>query len=260
VDRNKIIWTEEELEQGSPEWFEWRKGSGSDVEMTLGGSEVAPLLYMSPWATPLEVFKWKLGIEEKEFSEEQMKVMEEGTRKEPIARAHYEKTFGTNIRTLCAVHPDLPWMRTSLDGITDDNRVILEIKNPGSHDKHVKQTKSGKVPSYRWPQLQWQIGVMQAVNQEMGWPDIERVDYVSFWIDEEEDGAVTFTDMHVIPVYPNWEAIHTLMDRAERLINNHLKTKVPPPPTIFLENTPLIAVHPKPRIDGYWTPDMIPAI
>src|SRR5690606_29950916 len=79
---------------------------------------------------------------------------------------------------LCAIHPEFPWMRTSLDGITEDNRVILEIKSPRSLENHIKQTKSGDVPSYRYPQLQWQLAVMRE-----HFPEVERVDYISFYAD-----------------------------------------------------------------------------
>jgi putative phage-type endonuclease len=257
----KLIWTEEELAQGSPEWFKWRKGEGeSGVEMTLGGSEIAPLMYMSPYATPLEVFRQKLGLEEKEFSEAAMDAIERGNRLEPLAREHYEKTFGLAVRTLCAIHPDKPWMRTSLDGITEDNKAILEIKSPRSWDNHVKQTKNGTVPTYRYAQLQWQIAVMRE-----HFPEVERVDYVSFFhkadsgATEVEDGEIPETDMRVIQVFPDERFIEELMRRAEFFINNHLRTGVPTPPTIFIEDGPLIVSHPKPRPKKgvYWEPGLI---
>jgi putative phage-type endonuclease len=238
---NKLIWTEEELRQGSPEWLEWRKGGDG---MTLGGSEVAPLMYMSPWATPLEVFKWKTGLEEKQFSDAAKEAMAHGELLEPVARKHYANKFTQNIRSLCAIHPEFKWMRTSLDGITEDNRVILEIKCPRSRDNHVKQTRSGRVPTYRFPQLQWQIAVMRE-----HFP-IERVDYVSFWQDE------TMTDMVVIPIHPDEELIAELIRRGKRFVEQHLRTGIEPPPTIFLEDLPLIGRYPKPKIEGYWQPGM----
>lgn len=259
----KLLWTEEELAQGSPEWFKWRKGEGeSDVEMTLGGSEIAPLMYMSPYSTPVEVFQQKMGIIEKEFSDAATEAIERGNRLEPVARDHYAKLTGQEIRTLCAIHPVYPWMRTSLDGITEDNKVILEIKSPRSWDNHVKQTKSGMVPGYRYPQLQWQIAVMRE-----HFPEVERVDYISFFQksdsgeSETADEEIPMTNMKIIPVYPDEAFISELMRRAEHFVEL-LRKGTEPPPTIFLDQYPFEVIHPKPRpAKGvYWQPGLAPAI
>jgi putative phage-type endonuclease len=256
----KTIWTEEELQQGSEAWHRWRKGEGEpDVEMTLGGSEIAPLMYMSPYATPLDVFNWKTGIEVKEFSEAATDAMDRGTLLEPFARAHYEKVTGLSVRTLCAIHPGKPWMRTSLDGITEDNSVILEIKSPRNLENHIKQTKGDKIPSYRWPQMQWQLAVMREHFE-----NVERVDYVSFYaeVTEGEDGETVLNhiDMKVIPIHPNEAFITELTNRAQRFIDEHLRTGIPPAPTIFLEDSPLEISYPKPKVEGYWYPGMVPLI
>lgn len=259
----KLIWTEEELVQGSPEWFKWRKGEGeSEVEMTLGGSEIAPLMYMSPYDTPYEVFKYKMGIAEKEFSEAANEAMERGNRLEPMAREMYAAQTGQPVRTLCAIHPTHPWMRTSLDGITKDNKAILEIKSPRSWDNHVKQTKSGTVPTYRYPQLQWQIAVMRE-----HFPEVERVDYISFFYKADSgatyvaDSEIPETDMRIIPIYPNEAFIAELIRRAGHFVEL-LKRGEAPSSTIFLDDNPLEVVHPKPRQPKglYWFPGMAPAI
>jgi putative phage-type endonuclease len=260
----KLIWTEEELKQGSPEWFAWRKGDGDGrVEFTLGGSEIAPLMYMSPYATPREVYRWKMGLDEKVFSDAATEAMERGNLLEPVARAHYAKTFGSEVRTLCAIHPKFPWMRTSLDGITEDNRVLLEIKSPRSLDNHVKQTKGHMLPAYRYPQLQWQLAVMRE-----HYANVERVDYISFWadivsepFDPEADGPpqVGNIDMTVIPIYPNEEFISELMRRGEIFVNEYLRPGIEPPANLFIEELPLIVQYPKPKKqkDIYWTPGVV---
>jgi putative phage-type endonuclease len=233
---NKLIWTEEELQQGTEAWLRWRDG---DNGITLGGSEIAPLMYLSPWDTPRELFHYKMGTLKKEFSDASHDAMARGTRLEPEARKHYEKMNGVTARQLCAIHPDKPWMRTSLDGITDDNKVILEIKSPSTFDRHVKQTRGGGIPDYRYPQLQWQIAVMRA-----HYPQVERVDYISFWIDETDE--LKFVDMKVIPIYPNEEFIAEMIRRAEIFVK-YLESKTEPPTTLFLENSPLNLTYPTPR-------------
>jgi putative phage-type endonuclease len=238
---NKLIWTEEELQQGSEAWLRWRDG---DNGITLGGSEVAPLMYLSPWDTPKELYLKKVGLLQKEFSEASMAAMNRGTELEPVARAYYEKQTRTKSRQLCAIHPTKPWMRTSLDGITDDNRVILEIKSPSSFDRHVKQTKGGGIPDYRYPQLQWQIAVMRE-----HYAAVERVDYISYWEEHKGDGLDEpnlFVDMQIIPIYPNEPFIAEMIRRAEIFVR-YLEHKIEPPPTIFMENMPLTLSYPTPR-------------
>lgn len=243
MSERKLIWTEEELPQGSDAWLDWRSGLQDDgsVEMTLGGSEIAGLLYLSPWTLPIDIYNEKLGLAVKEFSDDQMDTMNRGTRLESTARRHYEKQEGVSARQLCAIHPEHSWMRTSLDGITEDNKVILEIKSPKSLDNHIKQTKSGRVPDYRYPQMQWQLAVMRAHFE-----GVERVDYVSFWAEENEDLEILSTDLKIIKVYPNEDFIKELIRRGKRFVE-HLRTATPPRPTLFLENVPLVVTYPKPR-------------
>jgi putative phage-type endonuclease len=242
---NKLIWTEEELQQGGDAWLGWRKGDGeSGTEMTLGGSEIACLMYMSPFGTLHDLFREKMGWEKKEFSEASMATMDRGTRLEPVARDFYAKQEGVAVRQLCAIHPTLPWARTSLDGITEDNRVILEIKSPKSWENHVKQTKNGRVPDYRYPQMQWQLAVMREHFE-----NVERVDYVSYWeidVDVTCDGSIPRQDMQIIPVYPDDAFIAELLRRGEIFIS-YLRAGVAPPPTLFIENLPLTATYPTPR-------------
>lgn len=264
-EARKLIWTEEELEQGSPEWFKWRDGdiAGGMAKMTLGGSEIAPLMYMSPYDTPMQVWEYKLGFAKKQFSDAATSAIERGNRLEPVARAHYEKTFGTSVRTLCAIHPKYEWMRTSLDGITEDNKAILEIKSPRSLDNHVKQTKGNMIPTYRYPQLQWQLAVMRE-----HFPEVERVDYVSFYMEEAQNAGddtgkeIGFVDMKVIPIYPDEDFIRELTRRGEIFIREYLETGRRPESTLFLEPDSMVLTYPRKKLPQgvYWQAGMSPAI
>jgi putative phage-type endonuclease len=238
-EERKLIWTEEELPQGSQEWLDWREGGNEEGIFTIGGSETAALMYMSPFGVPLDLYNLKKGLATKDFSELQMEIMDRGTRLEPLARRHYENKFGVSVNQLCAVHPRYPWMRTSLDGLTEDGKVILEIKSPKNLANHTKQTKNGIVPAYRYPQMQWQIAVMRE-----HFPQVERVDYVSFYAEETEDGSIINAEMVVIPIYANDEFIAEMIRRAEIFIE-HLKNETPPEPTLFTRREELIAVNPR---------------
>jgi len=245
MNERKLIWTEEELPQGSAEWLRWREGGNEQNIFTLGGSEVAPLMYMSPFTLPIDVYNQKKGIEKKEFSDAQMEIMNRGSRLEPLARRHYENKYGVKVEQLCAIHPDYPWMRTSLDGITEDRRVILEIKSPKNLANHEKQTRKNRetkereVVAYRYPQMQWQIAVMRE-----HFPQVERVDYVSFYAEENPDGELINTEIVVIPILPDEGFIREMIRRAKTFVW-HLENDVPPPPTLFLEDAELVAVNPR---------------
>lgn len=195
----KKIWLEHELKQGTPEWQEFRSHG-------LGGSEVACLMGMNPWSTPQELFRNKTGRSQKVFDESQMKVIERGNFHEDEARKWYSSVTGHDIEPLCAVHNFLPWMRTSLDSITKDRKIIQEYKVPSSPASHKKQMskamtawKRGRqsepgsyIPEWRYPQMQHQLEVMHS-----HFDHCVRGHYVSYSPEEPENSViveVTFND------------------------------------------------------------------
>lgn len=246
----KLIWTEEELPQGSDAWREFRSRG-------LGGSDIAPLMHADYNGHSPEMLwlRMKGFTPPKDFKEH----MARGNRLEPLARALYAERYGVGVRQLCAVHPANDWMRTSLDGLTDDNSVILEIKCPKSERNHLKQTAGGRVPGYRYPQMQHQLMVMMAHFES-----VSHVDYVSAWFDEEEveDTAETIirrVEMRRIRVRPDLDYIREL-ERRERVFMWHLENSVRPEPTLFLDSdddtvipaTPLELPTNEPEEDAEW--------
>lgn len=244
----KLIWTEEELPQGSDEWLRFRGATGEfaprgGFQHTLGGSEIACLMYATCWKSMGMLWEEKLGMRQKgDFTE----VMQRGNHFEPLARKIYSDSFGVEVEQLCAVHPDYPWMRTSLDGITKDKRVVLEIKTPKNRANHEKQTKNGKVVAHRYPQMQWQLAVMMA-----HFPSVERVDYVSFLIEEkDEDGNDIENpnmEMKIIKVYPDMDYIREIIRRAEIFIG-YLDRRERPPVNLFRETEPLVVRRLQPAL------------
>lgn len=176
------IWMNDELEQGSPEWLEFRSRG-------LGGSEVACLMGMSPWGSVEELWEIKTGARVKEFSEDQMAVIDRGTHYEEEARQWYQSVTKSKIDQLCAIHQEIEWMRTSLDGVNTEKTIVQEFKVPSSLASHKKQMskaltalKRGKqnepgnyVPEWRYPQLQHQLEVMSS-----HFPMCKKAHYVSY--------------------------------------------------------------------------------
>jgi predicted phage-related endonuclease len=87
---------------------------------------------------------------------------------EPIARAAYEAKTGNMMQPAERTHRVLRFMRASLDGITLDGRLILEVKCPGK-EAHAEAV-AGRVPVHYMSQVQSQLFVA----------DAERAHYWSF--------------------------------------------------------------------------------
>lgn len=141
------------------EWHEWRQTG-------IGSSDAPIIMLESPWATPYELWRQKLGYEKKEVSQF---ATEKGHRLEPQARAEYELNYGYEIPPANFEHEDLSFMHASLDGWNADKKTIVEIKYSGKEDFEL--ARQGKVPEkYKW-QLQHQLFVCS---------EAQRVHYVAF--------------------------------------------------------------------------------
>lgn len=96
----------------------------------IGGSDVAAILGMSPWRTPLEVYLDKRGEAAPDFDNESMIW---GRALEPVIRQQYAERTGREVAVPASilVHPKHEFMLANLDGVTDDDRV-LEVKTARS--------------------------------------------------------------------------------------------------------------------------------
>jgi len=104
------------LEQGSAEWLEHRKHYRN-------ASETAAVMGESPWVTPYQL--WELRTNRRE--QETNYAMRRGSSLEPAARATYEALTGCVMQLRVVVDGDYS---ASLDGITFDESMIVEIKAP----------------------------------------------------------------------------------------------------------------------------------
>lgn len=130
-----------EIEQNTPEWKTFRRTK-------IGASDCPAILGKSPFKTAHDVWKEKL------FGEEQPRnpSMERGTLLEPEARASAEKRFGVTFKPVVAIHDSMDWMMASLDGLSVDKSVLLEIKCP-RETTYKKLSENHEIPEH-WI---WQI-------------------------------------------------------------------------------------------------------
>lgn len=138
------------LVQGSPEWHAHRAGHRN-------ASETPAVLGVSPWVTPYQLWLQRTGRAQPEVN----RAMLHGTQLEPVAREAYEALTGHVMQPLVLVEGEYS---ASLDGITLDGGLILEIKCPakGRDSDLWKQASEGKTPEhYRW-QIEAQLMVSGA--------------------------------------------------------------------------------------------------
>lgn len=138
-----------ELDQNTDEWFEFRKSK-------IGASEIPIILGISPYSTPLKLWKRKLGFEGEQKMNSAMKF---GHENESRVRERMQIKYGLRIDPAMYVHDEIEWASASLDGI-DENNVIYEIKSCCSEDHEC--ARSGKVPKKYYPQVTWQMFVTGA--------------------------------------------------------------------------------------------------
>ena len=129
-------------EQRGEAWKQWRRNK-------LGASEISAILGCG-FLSIGELFDIKLGLRQ---PEEENDAMRRGNDLEGQAREAFELETGRSVYPLVCVHPDYPWLIASLDGITIDKKIAVEIKCPGKKT-HEATIKSREIPSYYIPQLQ----------------------------------------------------------------------------------------------------------
>jgi putative phage-type endonuclease len=138
------------LVQGSPEWHEHRKSHRN-------ASETAAVLGLSPWLTPYQLWEIKTG---RRPQPEVTAAMAHGTKLEPLAREAYEQLTGHVMEPVVLVKGEYS---ASLDGITLDGQLVLEVKCPKSKDSRLlAEAKAAHVPVDVYWQIQTQLLVSGA--------------------------------------------------------------------------------------------------
>lgn len=141
-------------EQNTDEWLEWRKSK-------VGASDVPIIMGLSPYATPLQLWKRKLGFTQEPPSHAGMR---RGHDLEPMVRDLVNKELKKVFTPETVQHATHEWATASLDGLSQDGMTIIEIKCPALEDH--KKAKKGEVPEKYYPQVQWQMFVYKSLNKD----------------------------------------------------------------------------------------------
>jgi putative phage-type endonuclease len=124
----------------------------------IGSSEIAAVVGLSPYATALDVYARKLGLEEETPDNEYMRW---GRLLEPVIADRYALELGVELVTSPTVrHPEHEWMVASPDRLYSDGSRLVEIKNV-SAPRGVEWGESGtsRVPERYYLQVLWQMMV-----------------------------------------------------------------------------------------------------
>ena len=118
-------------------WLECRMhGPDGDIPYTIGGSDVAAVLGVSPWVTPLELWRIKKGLmQPDDTANAAAKAM--GLLMEPIVAQCYAKATGNTVieDTGLYQHADYPYALANLDYRLEENgrQGVLECKTTTYH-------------------------------------------------------------------------------------------------------------------------------
>jgi putative phage-type endonuclease len=134
------------LQQGEPEWLEWRSQG-------IGASDAPTIMGENPWKSPEELLAEKCGGKR----QGQNAAMARGTTLEPIARKQYETRVGVQVDPACLQSIEYSWLRASVDGLAKNGNTVVEIKCGES--VYRKASIYRKVPEYYYGQLQHILAV-----------------------------------------------------------------------------------------------------
>jgi putative phage-type endonuclease len=135
---------ETHLIQGSEIWKAMRLNK-------IGASDAPIIMQISPFCTPYQLWTYKMGVAEPQMNS----AMSRGVAMEEEARQAFN--LAHNVTVVPKVYFDdvYPWMMASLDGVSEDGRIVVEIKCPGIGDHLI--ALEGRIPEKYWPQLQHQL-------------------------------------------------------------------------------------------------------
>lgn len=213
----------ERLAQGSKDWLDWR-GKG------MGGSEVACVVGANPYRDSKADRVWERKTGQRaEVSDNP--AMAHGRKNEPDARRIYEQVCGWTAEDVCVIHDEMDFVRCSLDGLRNDDKVVLEIKCPGekNHQKYLdiaqiddafeRQSAYAQVfPYYRY-QVLYQLAITGADMAHF-------VSYRPDWHDASERFVM-------MTLYPEPDEQAHLLERVREFWG--FVERREPPPTNWLE-------------------------
>ena len=100
-----------------------------DRKLGIGGSDIAPIMNLSPFTTPLDVYRDKMNPEV--VYEELTEDLKRGARVEKYILQEYSEVNDCALETnlMPFIHPAYPFMRGNIDARVIGENVIVEAKS-----------------------------------------------------------------------------------------------------------------------------------
>ena len=188
------------------DWHEWRSEG-------IGASDAAVIMKKFPFGkTPRMLWKEKVNC----LITPETPAMSHGKLMEPKARAWFENKMGISVKGDVRVeHPNMRWMRATLDGIDESKKIMVEIKCPYNVANHKRVKKTSEVPDIYFDQLQHQMKVTE----------LDAMWFLSYNHLDEEDSII-------LEVFRRNSYIDILVEE-ELLFFNNMINLIPPELTKF---------------------------
>jgi putative phage-type endonuclease len=122
-----------ELQQGTPEWQEWRHRG-------IGSSDASIIMAENRFKSGADLLREKRGPA-RDFG--QNEAMARGIDIEPEARSRYAAKTGRTVEPACLQSTRYDWLRASVDGLASTCVAVVEIK--------CGRSLSSAIPSRRIP-------------------------------------------------------------------------------------------------------------
>ncbi len=119
----------------------------------IGGSDVAGLLGISPFASPVTVYLAKIGEPVNEPDTSIGSPIDRGNRCEDSLLKAYENETGNNVIKMPTItHPDHDFIRGNIDGWVKDKNILVECKT-SQNRKEWGEPDSTQIPKYYLTQV-----------------------------------------------------------------------------------------------------------
>jgi putative phage-type endonuclease len=167
----------------------------------IGSSDVAPVLGLSPWGSPLTVYLDKIGQPE---SDELSPPLEWGIRKEAvIAAAVMDKTGWSLEKVPTATHRHFDFLIASVDRVNQDGDII-EIKTSG-FTQGWGEPETDDVPEHVWLQVQHQLEVLDQTDTAWVYVLIGSCDFRRYRVERDPEYLETVID----PLTEFWKCVES---------------------------------------------------
>ena len=190
-----------------------------DRKLGIGGSDIAPIMGLSPWSTPLDVYRDKMNPAV--IYEEESEDLKRGVRVEKYILQEYSEVNNCSLETNLApvIDPKYPFMRGNIDAKVVGENVIVEAK------------------STKCPIAKWEEGIPEYYRTQVAY-------YAMLTNAERVDVPVLFSNWQYA-CFTYWRDLEYEARIRQAVIdfwNNHILAGIPPAPSNPAE---LYEVYPK---------------